>query len=51
MSALPPIADIHRQGRNVRFVPKADIAPPTRSPRRREQAALPEQSDRALWQS
>ena len=25
MSALPPIADIGTQSRNVRFVPKADI--------------------------
>src|SRR5215831_20009590 len=25
MSALPPIADIESQSRNVRFVPKADI--------------------------
>jgi hypothetical protein len=24
MSALPPIADIETQSRNVRFVPKAD---------------------------
>jgi len=27
MSALPPKADIGRLGCNVRFVPKADIAP------------------------
>jgi len=27
MSALPLKADIDRDGRNVRFVPKADIAP------------------------
>ena len=27
MSALPPKADIGTQSRNVRFVPKADIAP------------------------
>jgi len=27
MSALPPIADIGTQSRNVRFVPKADIPP------------------------
>ena len=26
MSALPPKADIGTQSRNVRFVPKADIA-------------------------
>jgi hypothetical protein len=26
MSALPPIADIDRASRNVRFVPKADIS-------------------------
>ena len=26
MSALPPKADIETQSRNVRFVPKADIA-------------------------
>ena len=51
MSALPPKADIGTEAHNVLYVPKADIAPPTRSPRRREQAALPEQSDRALWQS
>src|SRR6516225_6070286 len=38
MCCFTPKSDIHRQGRNVRFVPKADIAPPTRSPRRREQA-------------
>ena len=25
MSALPPKADIHRRGRHVRFVPKADM--------------------------
>ena len=29
MSALPPIADIGTQPRNVRFVPKADIGRPT----------------------
>jgi hypothetical protein len=27
MSALPPKADIVQHGGNVRFVPKADIAP------------------------
>jgi hypothetical protein len=36
MSALPPIADIHRDDQNVRFVPKADISRVTRSRRRRE---------------
>jgi hypothetical protein len=31
MSALPPIADIDRWRRNVRFVPEADIAPAAHS--------------------
>jgi len=35
MSALPPKADIIQHDRDVRFVPKADIDLPTRSPRRR----------------
>ena len=35
MSALPPIADMCSATRHVRFVPIADIAPFTRSPRRR----------------
>src|SRR6516164_4620148 len=29
MSALPPKADMDQQGRDVRFVPKADIASPS----------------------
>src|SRR5215471_20343951 len=32
MSALPPIADIGTQSRNVRFVPKADIVERTPLP-------------------
>src|SRR6516225_11433296 len=32
MSALPPKADIGTQSRNVRFVPKADIVPPSTPP-------------------
>jgi hypothetical protein len=36
MSALPPKADMDQRGRDVRFVPKADII---RSPRRHGQAA------------
>jgi hypothetical protein len=32
MSALPPIADIGTQPRNVRFVPKADVAAVARQP-------------------
>ena len=35
MSALPPKADMCGATRDVRFVPKADIAPLIRSPRRR----------------
>jgi len=34
LSALPPKADIGTQPRNVRFVPKADVAPFIRSPHR-----------------
>ena len=33
MSALPPKADMTRTLRHVRFVPKADIGLPIRSPR------------------
>jgi hypothetical protein len=35
MSALPPKADMGTQSRDVRFVPKSDIASLDRSPRRR----------------
>ena len=38
MSALPPKADIGTQSRNVRFVPKADIA--ARAESRRFQSRL-----------
>jgi len=54
MSALPPIADIDRRGRDVRFVPKADILRceknvVIRSPCRRVRAALGAQLDQAPW--
>src|SRR5262249_20118326 len=39
-SALPPKADIGTQSGNVRFVPKADIEPLIRSPRRLWQGAM-----------
>jgi hypothetical protein len=38
MSALHPKADIRAYRRNVRFVPKADMPPFIRLPRRRGQA-------------
>jgi hypothetical protein len=40
MSALPPKADIGPHNRDVRFVPKADLANAIRSPRRRGRAVL-----------
>jgi hypothetical protein len=42
MSALAPKADIVQHGGNVRFVPKADIPPFIRSPRRRGRARTAE---------
>ena len=39
MSALPPIADMCIALGHVRFVPRADMAPPIRSPRRLAPAA------------
>jgi hypothetical protein len=42
MSAITPKADIDGQSVNVRFVPKADIVPFIRSPRRREYVATAE---------
>ena len=39
MSALPPKADMCSATRDVRFVPKADIPPFIRSPRRRDRSA------------
>ena len=42
MSALPPIADMGTQPCNARFVPKADIEPFIRSPRRRAARLLRE---------
>jgi hypothetical protein len=41
MSALPPKADIDGYGRDVRFVPIADIGSIIRSPRRQWQAKSP----------
>jgi hypothetical protein len=38
MSALPPKADIDGWSFHVRFVPKADIGPAIRLPRRRAKA-------------
>src|SRR5262249_3429167 len=46
MSALPPKADICGALAHVRFGPKADIEPLTRSPHRREQAELLAPQDR-----
>jgi hypothetical protein len=51
MSALPPKADIGTQPRNVRFVPKAEVASFTRSPRPRLRTARVGCSTRALWRS
>ena len=42
MSALPPKTDMVRRGCDVRFVPKADIRQPIRSPRRLGRAASAE---------
>jgi len=51
MSALPPKADIPESDWHVRFVPKADIRHPSRSPRRQWQAVIAGWSARALWRS
>jgi hypothetical protein len=40
MSALPPKADIGTQSRNVRFVPKADIVPPSTPPKLRRRKSF-----------
>jgi hypothetical protein len=49
MSALSPKADIDQHGRDVRFVPKADIARFTRSRHRRDLAARAELSGQVPW--
>ena len=56
MSALPPKADIGQLGRDVRFVPKADMVRcakdiAIRSPRRHETAVIVVLKGRALWRS
>jgi hypothetical protein len=48
MSALPPMGDIQQHGRDVRFVPIADI---TGLLGQRERAAMEARLDRVPWLS